>query len=333
MVEHGPLASPLDVQIHDLQRRVDALRRDQQPGADLASALLEELATAQEELRTAAAELHQQHLELLELHDERVRRTEAEARVAALGEFFAIAAHELRTPITSLRGFAHVLTRHFADPTRISQDRVQRAVRRIDEQTHHLDSLIERLLDLSRLDLGQSLRLRRASTDLAELAHRVARALEITSDSHRIVVHCPGEPVVAEVDSLRFEQVLTNLVGNALRHTGAGDVVLIVRRERSGRIYVAVRDHGPGVPPADRERIFQRFYQAELDRQYVAGLGLGLYISRRIVEAHGGRLTVHDAPRGGAIFAIHLPAPLEGESPPTAGAVPAADASHGAQPA
>jgi two-component system OmpR family sensor kinase len=311
--------SPLETQIHDLQRRVDALRL-RSSDCDLTDDLLEELATAQEELRTAAAELQQQHVQLIELHDERLRRTEAETRAAALGDYFAIAAHELRTPITGLRGYAQILTRYFADPARVGDERALRAARRIEERTHPIAALIERLLDLSRLDHGQPLRLHLEPTDLGDLAHRVAGALEITSDSHRLVVQAPS--VVAHVDSLRFEQVLTNLVSNALRHTPGGDVVITVRRERTGRIHLSVRDHGHGVPHAERERIFERFYQSNLDRNYVRGLGLGLYISRRIVEAHDGRLTVHDAPGGGANFVVTLPpqpSPPEERTPTVAG--------------
>jgi signal transduction histidine kinase len=274
---------------------------------------LEQLSAVQAELFATVEHVQEQQAQL----------AAAEVRAAALSEYFAVAAHELRTPVTSLRGFMQVLARLYDQGEHnLPRDpqRAHRAVRQLDRQTLRLTQLVEQLLDVSAIEHGGFV-LRPEDTDLVELARRVVEALRVTTDEHEIVVRAAG-PVRARVDPLRLEQVLANLVGNAIKHTAGGQIVVAVARRdtpEGARVRLSVRDHGEGVAPGERERIFERFHQAHLHRHYVKGLGLGLYISQQIVQRHGGRIGIETPKGAGTRFVVDLPVGDVGE-PDEAGA-------------
>ena len=252
--------------------------------------------------------LQQQHAAAL------AAQAEAEAAVRVRDEFISIAAHELRTPITSLRGTAQHLLRRFGRVgTDGSEERspddaaqLQRALRRIDERSEKLVRLSEQLLDVTRVR-GGALRLERAPTDLVALVNGAVEAARDAWGSHAFRVRAAEGSLMVEVDALRIEQVVTNLLDNAVRYSPAGSLVRVsVGRAPDGRARLVVRDHGPGVPEEHRKRIFDRFYQVPLAGA-TAGMGLGLYLSRQIVEQHGGRIRVGAARGGGARFVVTLP--------------------------
>lgn len=231
-------------------------------------------------------------------------RAEAEAAVRVRDEFISIAAHELRTPITVLRGTVqHLLRQHERGLDDAAQ--LQRGLRRIDERSERLVQLSSQLLDATRMQAGR-LRLDRAPTDLVALVGSAIEGARATSESHTFRIRAP-ETLVAEVDAIRIEQVVTNLLDNAVRYAPPGSLVTVaVVQTQSGRARVTVRDRGPGVPETHRARIFDRFYQVPLAGA-TAGMGLGLYLARQIVEQHGGRIRVGAAKGGGARFVVSLP--------------------------
>jgi signal transduction histidine kinase len=232
-------------------------------------------------------------------------RVEAEVQARARGEFLALAAHELRTPITSLRGSAQGLLRRLAAGQQIEAPRVRRALEVIDTQSNKLARLVSQLLDVSRAQAG-TLSLDYSLTDIAALAANVAADARHTT-TNPLIVNAP-RAVMASVDPLRVEQVLINLIDNAIKYSvdEASTIEIDVRQPTAQTVQVAVRDRGLGIPEAHREHVFQRFYQIGGSRE-VGGMGLGLYISRQIVEAHEGTIELECPVDGGTRFVVTLP--------------------------
>ncbi len=219
-----------------------------------------------------------------------------------LRHFVSDASHELRTPLTSMRGYAELLQRN----PDMSRDDVVLAVRRIEDETRRMGILVDDLLLLARLDQGRPLD--RAPVDLTTMINDAvsdARA----ADPGRSVSARIAAPVVITGDDLRLRQAVANLVRNALVHTPAGSPVEVTLQPENGHAEIGVIDHGPGVPAAHRERIFERFHRADPQRSRdQGGSGLGLSIASAVVNAHGGRISVAETPGGGATFRIELPA-------------------------
>jgi two-component system, OmpR family, sensor kinase len=218
-----------------------------------------------------------------------------------LRHFVSDASHELRTPLTSMRGYAELLQRN-PDMTR---DDVLLAVRRIEDETRRMGLLVDDLLLLARLDQGRPLD--SAPVDLTSMVND-AVADARAADPGRAVIARIENPLVVTGDDLRLRQAVANLVRNALVHTPAGSPVEVALQAHNGHAEIDVVDHGPGVPAAQRERIFERFHRADpLRSRDQGGSGLGLSIATAVVSAHGGRISVADTPGGGATFRIELP--------------------------
>src|SRR5262249_4495317 len=192
---------------------------------------------------------------------------------------------------------------------------LRRRLATIDDQAHKLARLVEQLLDVSRLEAGR-LKVEMTETDLAALVAAVAAAARARTTRHAIRVQAP-KSVRALVDPFRVEQVVTNLVDNAIKYSpNGGPIDVAVDRVGPDHVEIRVTDRGIGISAEDRDRIFDRFYQANAGAHY-GGLGLGLYISRQIVELHGGTLDVEVPDEGGARFVVRLPrAPKLAQTPP-----------------
>jgi len=228
-------------------------------------------------------------------------------------QFLSLASHELRTPLTSLTLHLSSLSRMTAGGAFAGlpgADKLEGRVSRMERQAARLAALVEELLDVSRISTGR-LGLDRRPMDLVEVVKEVLDRLgeEAQRAGSAIILHAPVA-VTGTWDRNRLDQVITNLVGNAIKYAGGEPIDVGVHREHrdgdgAGTARVIVRDQGPGIGAADQRRIFERFERASPPA--LAGLGLGLWIARSIVEAHGGRIGVESAPGQGATFTVELP--------------------------
>jgi signal transduction histidine kinase len=213
----------------------------------------------------------------------------------------AVASHELRTPLSALALQVGLCERQL-EARGEAPPAVPGALQRIARTTRRLTELVERLLDLSTLR-HRPLALLREPVDLAALARAVAEELAVPGGAEIRVE--AAAPVVGRWDRVRLEQVVENLLGNAVKF-GPGEpvVVAVSATERAARL--VVRDRGIGIPREAQERIFERFERAVPTRNY-GGFGLGLWLVRQTVEAHGGTVEVASAPGEGATFTVELP--------------------------
>ncbi|HEY7349875.1 MAG TPA: ATP-binding protein [Ktedonobacterales bacterium] len=246
--------------------------------------------------------------------------TKARALDRAKDEFLAISAHELKGPLTSIRGFAQLLRRGTKQaPHGVERRSDMQWVEKIEAQADRLGRLIEELTDAARADLGK-FDLKMRTTPLGALLRRVTEAQQVTTERHKITVEAPATGLFVQGDETRLEQVFSNLVANAIKYSPAGgDMTIVVSgledQPPAPFVEVAIRDQGQGIASGDLERIFTRFTRADPVRG-VQGLGLGLYIARAIIEAHGGTIRVESEGLGrGSTFVVRLPR----EEPPRAG--------------
>ena len=235
--------------------------------------------------------------------------TERRRLEQARQDFVSIVAHELRNPLAGIRGYAQLMRR------RNSYE--ERAVSVIIGQVDQLERRLSDLTDLSRLEAGR-LSLERQPTDLLELAHASVEQARGQSDAHTISLEGPDYPLVGTWDRDRLGQVLMNLLSNAMKYSPDGGEI-VVRVEQSGaEAVVSVSDQGVGIAAEDIPRLFERFYRASGSAGTARGLGLGLYIVKQLVEAHGGRIVAESAGAGrGSRFTVSLP--LDGVAPPAGG--------------
>ena len=214
--------------------------------------------------------------------------------------FLAMASHELNTPLTALKLQLASISRKGADPGKHA-DRVTSAVR----QTTRLARLVQEMLDVSRVSAGK-LTLEREPVDLGELVSDVVarHGDEITRAVNTVTLNV-SEVVVVSCDRLRIDQVVTNLLTNALKYGGGKPIEISIARDAEG-VRLVVRDHGIGIGAEHQARIFNRFERAVSVRHY-GGFGLGLWIVRQVVEAHGGSIAVESKPDEGSTFTVSLP--------------------------
>lgn len=230
------------------------------------------------------------------------QRESAEALVAERDRFISVAAHELKTPITSLSALAQLLDRRLYRPG-ISLDDVRGSAQTIARQATKLAQLVNQLMEVTRLETGK-LAVERQSHDLSALAAEVVDVMRAQRADRDITFDAePG--LYASVDALRIEQVITNLLDNAIKFSPDGGRIEVTVQRRDGLAEIAVRDHGLGIPPEHREHIFTRFYQAHTE-SHRSGLGIGLALSREIVQLHEGTLHAEFPTDGGTRLVIRV---------------------------
>jgi two-component system, NtrC family, sensor histidine kinase KinB len=224
-------------------------------------------------------------------------------------EFVAAVSHELRTPLTSIYGFAETLLRQDV----LFEEHERRTfLGFIASEAQRLTGIVDALLNVARLDAGD-LQMELASIDVRTVVSEVVTGVRESGavNGHSIVVDLPTEPLDAAADRDKLRQILANLVDNAVKFSPDGGTVTIAARRKSGAVEVRVVDRGPGIPAAERARIFRKFYRGDFARDRPGSTGLGLFIAEGLVRAMGGRIWVDSEEGEGSSFAFELP--LAGE--------------------
>ena len=246
-----------------------------------------------ERLEVSHAELEQQNEELRE--SERMKT-----------ELVSIVSHELRTPLASVLGFTALLLKREFDP----------ATRRhylgiVDAQARRLAALLEDFLDVQRIE-HEGVDLSKESIDLADLLDEQAQLYAAQSPNHQLAVEAE-RPLTVRGDPGRLAQVVGNLLSNAIKYSPEGGTVEVVAGRSAEGVRIAVRDEGLGIPEEQQDRIFTKFFRGDAGATGITGTGLGLAVSREIVEAHGGRIGFDSDPGQGTTFWLELPG-ANGES-------------------
>jgi PAS domain S-box-containing protein len=230
---------------------------------------------------------------------------EAQEAIRLRDDFLSIASHELRTPLTALQLQLQMMRHQLAKRPAEADDAFPRKLEMSTRQVERLTRLVDDLLDVSRISRG-TLTLKLEEVDLCEVAREVVERLAPQAQVSGCVISFASPPALMGTwDRLRIEQVLGNLLVNAIKY-GAGKAIEVEIEGRDSTVRLSVRDHGIGIGPEDVGRIFGRFERAVSSRNY-GGLGLGLYISQQIVDAHGGAIEVESAPGGGSRFTVTVP--------------------------
>lgn len=218
-------------------------------------------------------------------------------------EFIGMASHELKTPVTSLKGFTTILQRHLS---RQGDDQGLAYLAKMDRQITKLTNLISELLDISRMQSGK-LVYQDEVFDLCTLVEEVVEILQQTTQNHHLYLESPG-PVQVEGDRERLGQVFINLITNAIKYSPQGDKIMIQVGKDQTHAVVSVQDFGIGIAKEHHQHIFERFYQVlGVDEQTYPGLGIGLFISHEIISRHHGRIWVESSEGMGSTFYISLP--------------------------
>ena len=218
-------------------------------------------------------------------------------------EFISMASHELKTPVTALKGFTHLLRRRFL---KRDDEESARFLARMDAQIDRLTTLIGDMLDLSKMQNGQ-LQYRMERFDLAELVGEVVENVQGTTQTHQLLLErTVGAQIYGDRD--RIGQVLMNLLTNAIKYSPTADRIMVRMAIDEENVVVSVQDFGIGISQSYQENIFERFYQvSEPAEKTYPGLGIGLYIARQIIVRHQGRLWVQSRKGEGSIFRFSLP--------------------------
>jgi two-component system phosphate regulon sensor histidine kinase PhoR len=222
----------------------------------------------------------------------------------AKSDFVSTVSHELRTPLTSIKAYTATLLRedvHFNEETK------KEFLRVIEEETDRLTRLISDLLDVSRIDSGK-LELKTREFDFVKLVKIVVEKIQSQADKHNINLVAPEYPVSVDADADKIEQVMLNLLGNAVKYSPSGGEVEVRIKEYSHKVECAIQDQGVGIPKEHLTKIFEKFQRVDnRATRGIGGTGLGLYISKSIVEAHGGTIWAESAPGKGSVFHFTLP--------------------------
>jgi signal transduction histidine kinase len=225
-------------------------------------------------------------------------------------EFLASVSHDLRTPLTAIKGWTQLLGRQATRTQSISQEFAADFLRGVDVAVEHLIGLIESLLDLSRLQMGRALDLNREPMDLVAVARSAAGALQQVSAVHTILVESTVDELAGHWDKFRLQRVLANLISNAIKYSPDGGTVrLSVARDHAAEDWarLTLQDGGVGIPVVDLPHIFERFYRGSNVKARIAGTGIGLAGVKQIIEQHGGTIVVESEEGRGTRVTVRLP--------------------------
>lgn len=248
---------------------------------------------------TAMIERARLHREALQI--ELLRRTDA-LRSALLSSV----SHDLRTPLSSIKAAASSLLQ---EDVEWDEETKKSFAQTIEKETDRLNRLVGNILDMSRIE-GGALKAEKEWYPIGELIHDVSGHMQGVLQDRNVIIHIPDDLPPVQLDYLQIDQVITNLLENAVRYTPPDSPLEITVESNDKEIMVSIADRGPGIPQSDLERIFDKFYRVSGARRRstsIMGTGLGLAVCRGLIEAHGGRIWAENRPGGGAIFRFTLP--------------------------
>lgn len=217
--------------------------------------------------------------------------------------FISIVSHELRTPVALIKGYVGTLRRHDAQ---WDAEVVKEGLEVIEDEADHLAELIDDLLDATRLQAG-TLQMTPGEISLKVLAEKLTVRFETQTKAHKFALDFSSGFPLVRADESRMMQVLNNLISNAIKFSPQGGTITLYGRYDEASVTVCVQDEGPGVPAEDRQRIFDRFYRGRAHADETPGTGLGLFLARAIIEAHGGEIWVASKEEPGARICFSLP--------------------------
>jgi len=221
-------------------------------------------------------------------------------------EFLSTAAHELRTPLTSIVGFSEILLKR-----KLDEERSNRFLKIINEESVSLAGLINDLLDVSRIESGKGFKIKKAPTDLRGIILENVDLFKSQTDKHTFKVDVPDGLAKIELDKDKIDQVMENLLSNAVKFSPQGGKITVSLDKTDEKVKVAITDTGMGIPEKDLPHIFEKFYRVEVASiQAIGGTGLGLGIVKYIVESHGGKISVESETGRGSTFSFTLPTKL-----------------------
>jgi signal transduction histidine kinase len=228
--------------------------------------------------------------------------------------FISAVSHELKTPVALIKGYASTLRRTDADWDAAT---IKESLQVIEEESDRLAELIDNLLDASRAQAG-NFKIAPVELDIDALVQRVMNKLRPQTRGHTLIADVPDDLPLVFADELRITQVLNNLITNAIKYSAGGEV-RVSAQVSPGAVTISVHDQGPGIAPQDRAHLFERFYRSEsATKKSVPGTGLGLYLSRSIIRAHGGQIWLARSDESGSTFSFSLPRSLQLPGPTTA---------------
>ncbi|MDO3643783.1 PAS domain S-box protein [Mucilaginibacter sp. L3T2-6] len=216
-------------------------------------------------------------------------------------EFIGLASHELKTPVTSLSGYLQIINRRLPEGD-ANKSFIEKALVQINKLT----GLISDLLDVSKIETGQ-LPLSFTQFDLVQLVNEVTELIQYSASTHVLRLNSTVDNLSVTADRQRIEQVIINLLSNAIKYSPGASAVDISVSADGNKALVSVRDFGPGINKGQQERIFTRFYRVEDMAVHISGLGIGLFISKEIIERHNGRLWVESEVDKGSVFFFEIP--------------------------
>jgi PAS domain S-box-containing protein len=243
------------------------------------------------------------------------KMTEYEELSKIKSDLLATVSHELRTPLAIIKGYSTMILDY---TSRLSPNEQREYIKAIDSSTDRLAKLVDNLLDTSRMEAGL-LKLEKAPIPASQLIRQAwAEARLRDGQNHNIVTKLGKRLPMVDIDVKRIRQVLDNLIDNAIKYSPVGTEVSISARRDGGALLISITDQGPGIPAEELPRIFDRMYRIEQRLSpSVSGIGLGLSICKRLVEAHGGRIWVESEKGKGSTFSFTLPMKAAGAKPPT----------------
>jgi len=218
-------------------------------------------------------------------------------------ELLSMAAHELRTPLTSILGFSEILLKK-----KLDKERQNRFLNIINEEAVSLANLIDELLDVSRIESGRGFKIKKVPFKLREIILKNVDFFQSRTDKHNFQVNIPSDLTSIEADKNKIDQVMDNLLGNAVKFSPQGGKITVSVEQVNGKVKISVADNGMGIPKKELSHIFGRFYRIDNTfTQGIGGAGLGLAIVKYIVEAHGGKIWVESEVGKGSNFIFTLP--------------------------